>query len=72
MKRKKTVAYGYVGTWLDGELGWHVPRFLYSGTSLSCPEQPDCAGNKGAIGEKAILCKITIEEVPNKRRRKFK
>lgn len=70
-KKRKTVAYGYVGEWNDGTLGWFLPKHLDSGHTLKNPRRPT-ATFPHCIGEKGILCKITIEEVPNRRRRKVK
>lgn len=70
MKRKVT-AYGYVGEWRDGTLGWFLPKHLSSRASLERPAQP-MPTFSSMIGEHGVLCKITIEEVPNKRKRKVK
>ena len=39
-KKRKTVAYGYVGEWNDGTLGWFLPQHLDSGHTLKKPTAP--------------------------------
>ncbi len=67
--RTKTIGYGYVGTWLDGTLGWFLPEFLggYRGQT----EPPPRAVRKlaSAKGDAFVLCRITIEAVPGVRRK---
>lgn len=71
MSKKKdpnvTVGYGYVGRWHDGTLGWFLPTHLL-GYNIRLPEPPDSQGF--AKGELFELCKITVEKVPGKRKRR--
>lgn len=69
--KRKTVAYAYVGTWCNRELGWCLPTAVSSLDTIKRPRQPE-ATISTAPGERAVLCKITIEEVPGRRGRKFK
>ena len=70
-KVKKSVGYGYVGTWNDGTLGWNLPTFV-----CNLPERyieyPDLRG-KHWIGAHDVFvkCKITIEPVISKKTKKL-
>lgn len=66
-KKRKTVGYGYVGEWHNGKLGWFLPKHLSEGQT-SRPTETFSTMR----GESGVFCKITIEEVPNRRRRKVK
>lgn len=68
---RKTVGYGYVGRWGDGTVGWAMPRHLSGSTRFAEPPvQQDWTR-----GETAVLCRVTVEVVRDKRgreiRRKF-
>lgn len=68
-KARKVVGYGYVGEWNDGSLGWFLPRHLSHRNKKNSPEQPHETFYT-MVGEYGVKCKITIEEIPNQRRRK--
>ena len=67
--KTKTVGYGWVGKWRDGTLGWIMPRHV-NGLSLRVPEYPADI-NFVSDEDQFTLCKITVEEVPGKRRQKM-
>ncbi len=69
-KKEKLISYGYVGRWLDGTLGWFAPKHLSKYNSLKRPSPP--VYNEFTEGEKFELCKITVEPVPSRRRRRPK
>jgi hypothetical protein len=71
MKKRKMVAYGYVGEWKDGDLGWFLPRHLCDYDTIDHPS-PTWPTFESAEGELGVLCKITLEEIPGKRRRRVK
>lgn len=52
----KTVGYGWVGRWRDDTLGWFLPSHL--GCGVNEPQTTDWNN-----GEKAVLCKINVEQV---------
>jgi len=68
VNKNKLVAYGYVGRWSDGTLGWFLPRHLSQYDTLSKPSSPDKTFDS-MVGELAELCKITIEIEPSIKRR---
>lgn len=63
--KRKTVGYGYVGEWVDGTLGWFLPKHMSTGKT---PERPHATFDS-AIGNKGVLCRVTIEEIPGARKR---
>lgn len=65
MSRNKVVGFGYVGLWNDGDIGWNVPRFIEEDPKCKRPQMPS-----DPVGAKQYLCKITIERVEIKGRRK--
>ena len=71
MSKRKLTAYGYVGEWRDKTLGWFLPKFLHKSDTKKRPAHP-YATFDSAIGRKGVLCKITIEEIPNRNKRKVK
>ena len=62
---EKLVAFGFVGRWKNGSLGWHVPAFLYRSTGRRrYPTRPErTAWNEDTPME---LCRITIEPMRDK------
>jgi hypothetical protein len=73
VKRQPTnriVAYGYVGRYIDGTLGWGVPTFLTDYKGIS-PDKPlDYFLTDIATGDEVFeVCRITIEVLPGKRTR---
>jgi hypothetical protein len=68
--KNKVVAYGYVARWSDGTLGWNVSQYLSYRSKLNRPTQPNY--NENTKGTKFELCKITIETVKGKRKRRPK
>lgn len=64
----KTVGYGYVGRWFgDGELGEDLPTCM-----ASFPRSVGgylASANQGNIGKRSYLCRITIEQVFDKKGR---
>lgn len=70
-KPRKTVGYGYVGEWLDKSLGWFLPRHLSNQDTAKRPSTPYQTFDS-MVSSKGFFCKITIEEIPNKRRRRVR
>ncbi len=72
MSEKKTVGYGYVGRWSDGELGWAMPGFVDTGKDNAARRRGTrgsaCKGSY-ARNAKLELCRITIEPVKDSRGR---
>jgi len=62
---KRTIGLGFVGCWNDGTLGWCMPTHL-SGLKGQC-DHPEV--NRWNVGERTYLCRITVEQVFNKRGR---
>lgn len=67
--KKKLIAYGYVGRWMNGVLGWGIPDTLHFYDNRKRPARPTKFACGSNLGEPTELCKITIEVIPNKRRR---
>lgn len=67
--KNKVVGYGYVGRWADGSIGWFLPTHI---AGSQTPESPSHAAEEHASGELFELCKITVEVVHGKRRRRVK
>jgi hypothetical protein len=64
--RDKVVAYGYVGRFIDGTIGWCVPRYLDGSRHRSVwigPVEPYMQG------ETFDLCRITVEVIPGARKK---
>ncbi len=65
--KNKMVAYGYVGRWNDGTLGWMCPEFIGGGCdrgkSLRYRERCKNVGREQLKKEKGrfVLCKITLQ-----------
>lgn len=75
-KLKKLTAYGYVGFWRDGDIGWCMPRCL---NSYDKPNKPDGVSSRDfGAGSYGHLCKITITPILKRQKdgpllkRKFK
>ena len=70
MKKKnknRVVAYGFVGEWADGTLGWFLPAHLvHSHKSRRYANGPAKHPNWSNIGATSYLCKITLERVKAK------
>lgn len=60
---KKSVGYGYVGTWKGGDdddLGWCMPKHLSDSRRYGVGTAEVDGWNKG---EPVYLCKITVEQI---------
>lgn len=57
---------GYVGTWSNNVLGWHVPNHLQGGRAT---EKPSRFAKQFAQGGRFFLCEITIKPVLDKKGR---
>jgi hypothetical protein len=65
--KDKTVTYGYVGRFNDGNIGWFLPNFAI-GDRSSADTLSERAREAGK-GETFDLCRITIEVVPGARKK---
>lgn len=63
--KEKSVGYGFVGKWEDGQLGWFLPNHL-TATGRRLPDIAAAHPNWSNIGERSYLCKITVELVRDK------
>lgn len=66
----KVVAYAYVGRYCDDTLGWQIPICLSPYDTLKRPRQPNA--NENTAGHWFELCKVTIQVVKGRRKRKAK
>lgn len=58
----KTVGFGYVGRWKNGDVGWFMPRMV-GGRHDNEPPNDDASKFVGDDGETFVLCRITVEQV---------
>ena len=65
---EKTVGYGFVGEWNDGTLGWNLPQHV---DDSPCAREPSDHWQAAGLdwNDRAVLCKITVEAVRDKRGR---
>lgn len=72
---RKTVGYGYVGVWRDGDLGWVLPWCV---TGKSDARNPTYPSENHFVSDEDVFykCRITVELVKGKNgkpiRRKWK
>lgn len=65
---RKTAGYGWVGQWLDGDLGWVLPDHLSGyARQTDSPNPRNYVRNK----DRLVLCRITVEAVLDKRGRRI-
>ena len=58
--KTRTVGYGFVGVWCEGDIGWFLPKHL-TGYGI---EPVNGAAPKYLVGkERFVLCRITVEQV---------
>lgn len=60
----RSVGYGYVGRWLDGDIGWWLPSF--GGHPRRSPGESSMPAE---CDEPVFLCRVTIEVVRDSRGR---
>jgi hypothetical protein len=67
--KSKTVTYGYIGRFIDGQIGWFLPEHAcgdkYRTDSMSARAIENGKGHREAFE----LCRITIEVVPGARKK---
>lgn len=67
-KSNKVKAYGFVGAWRDGTLGWLMPEHIYGWGEKVSRKFPDRPA-KTFLNEpqRLVLCEITVKVVKNKK-----
>ena len=63
--KDRTTGRGFVGRWIDGSLGWTLPRHL---SGLSRGNEPP-AQHEWSNHRPHYLCRITVELIQDKRGR---
>lgn len=69
--KEPSVGYGYVGQWIDGRIGWFLPRH-HLGRGKRCVQPPNSEAHvyiNGNSKERFFLCKITVKPVFDKKGR---
>lgn len=65
----RSVGYAYVGRYIGGGLGWFLPQFLSGQKDRADTRHVREAEREGACHGEFVLCRITVEEIPNHRKR---
>ena len=67
-----TIGYGYAGVWANGTIGWHVPKFIHSGTKRH-PDLPDALepndpqhANLARMNQRLFYCQVIIRPILDK------
>ena len=59
--------FGYVGRWIDGQLGWFLPKHMTPIVRSEAAARRGVRGhainNQYTKGQRLVLCRITIEPV---------
>lgn len=61
---KKVKGKGWVGIWMDGTLGWGLPKFLSNRNRDA--EWPAKAGRAVGKNDRVVLCEITVKPIKDK------
>lgn len=65
-----TKGYGYAGEWLDGRIGWFMPRHVYGSYDRKCPDDPVSDETREFLeGRRLFLFEIIVRPLKDKKGR---